>query len=391
MSTGDKTRVWQANTWYVSEENSYDIEGRVSEYKAIYAAVNAQPFVTSYLYDTLSRLTEIRYPVSYGMAGSPRKIVTPTYDETSRLKELKVDNQIQMSEIVYNPLSQVTQLKTGAATGNADTEQYSYDGQTGLLTNQKVFKSSNMSNPILNLTYNYNRGNSKGNLNGKTGQLTNIVNNLDRNKDRVYEFDTLGRLTVARGGLAAGGTAATANWTQNYAFDRYGNKQGTTASGITANNQAVPTDGLASMSYQTTSNRINTAGYAYDLSGNMIRGQKPDGGWQWFEYDSAGRLVNVYADNNGVKGGNIQGSGYGSSRQRVVTNEGGVLKWYVWGGSSVIAEYTATSWGGAYSWVKSYVYAGSRLLSTFTKNGANETTEFEVVKFSRTQNSLSFC
>ena len=77
-----------------------------------------------------------------------------------------------MSEIIYNPLSQVTQLKTGVHTGNADVEQYSYDQQTGLLTNQKVIKQ-NSNQTLLDLSYNYNRGNSKGTVNGKTGQLTN--------------------------------------------------------------------------------------------------------------------------------------------------------------------------------------------------------------------------
>ena len=43
----------------------------------------------------------------------------------------------------------------------------------------------------------------------------------------------------------------------------------------------------------------------------------------------------------------------------------------------MIAEYNSASWGGAYTWAKSYIYAGSRLLMTAANNGAGgEALEF---------------
>ena len=226
---------------------------------------------------------------------------------------------------------------------------------------------------MLDLGYNYNRGNSKGSLNGTTGQLTNIVNNLDRNKDRVYEFDTLGRLTTAKGGIAAGATGVTANWTQNYAFDRYGNRTSVTAAGITANSQAVPTDGLASLGYQTTTNRINTSGYEYDLAGSQTRGQSPTGSWQRFEYDAAGRLVKIKDDAGTV----LESHTYGASRQRLINETSTQRTYYAWGGSSVLCEYVENSASPTSPvFTKSYIYAGSRLLSTQTWNGTAEITEF---------------
>jgi hypothetical protein len=73
-------------------------------------------------------------------------------------------------------------------------------------------------------------------------------------------------------------------------------------------------------------------------------------------------------------------NGYTSSRQRLVKNEAGVgLFRYVCGGNEVIPEYQSQTWGGANDplvWKKSYIYAGSRLLSTFTNNGSGETLEF---------------
>ena len=106
------------------------------------------------------------------------------------------------------------------------------------------------------------------------------------------------------------------------------------AQGVTANNQAVPSDGLSSLAYDQPSNHINTPGYEYDLAGNLTRGQDQAGNWQRYQYDAANRLVNVTDDAGNQKMGN----GYTSSRQRLVSNNNINLTWYVWGGSSVISE-----------------------------------------------------
>jgi YD repeat-containing protein len=55
----------------------------------------------------------------------------------------------------------------------------------------------------------------------------------------------------------------------------------------------VPRDGLASVSYDQTTNRINTSGWDYDAAGNQTRVQRADGSWQRHVYDAAGRLVKV--------------------------------------------------------------------------------------------------
>ncbi|MFL6257385.1 MAG: hypothetical protein ACJ74T_20450, partial [Pyrinomonadaceae bacterium] len=66
------------------------------------------------------------------------------------------------------------------------------------LNRQKVVSGAT---PLLDLSYDYLRPGTTG---GRTGQLTRIVNNLDstRRRDRNYEYDQLGRLKRATGGLA---------------------------------------------------------------------------------------------------------------------------------------------------------------------------------------------
>ena len=370
MTAGDKERIYTASTAGVSTETyTYDVEGRVSNYKMSLTGRTSYPMDTSYLYDTANRLTEVRYPAQYGMSGNPRKTVNVTYDQTSRLKDLKVSGVTQMDQIAYNDFGQATSIRIGGGAANPLTEQYSFDANTGLMTNQKVKRGSTS---LMDLTYSYARDLSKGSLNGTTGNLTKIVNNLDRNKDRKYEYDTLGRLIKAKGGVAAGGSGV-ANWNQTYTYDRYGNKKTTVKSGVTANSAAIPLDGLASQAYAATTNRITTAGHEYDNAGNMTRGKAPDGTLQRFEYDEAGRIKIIKTD----AGAAIETNTYATSRERLKkTNTDGSKVYYAWGGSSVLAEYTEMSSQSNLPWSKSYIYAGSRLLSTITKNGSSEKLEY---------------
>lgn len=231
MPTGDKTRIKKVESaGLFKEEYDYD-EGRVADYTQTAAYRESYPMAVSYLYDTLSRITDVRYSAQYGLAGDPRKIVAHTYDTASRLSQLKYNGEQQAGDIVYNAASQTTQLKIGVAGANQVTENYGYDAQTGLLTNQSVQRGAST---LLNLSYDY-RKSLDGTNNAKTGQLRKITNILDKNRNREYSYDALGRLTTAKGGNNL--------WQQNYSHDRYGNKLGTTATGVAANGSPIPRDG----------------------------------------------------------------------------------------------------------------------------------------------------
>ena len=362
--TGDKTRIKKITTLQTSvEDYLYDAEGRVSDYTQTLAARPGNPLTTSYLYDTLSRATDVRYPAQYGLAGNPRKVVQHTYDTASRLSQLKYDGQQQAGDILYNAASQTTQLKIGAAGANQVTENYGYDNQTGLLANQTVQRGANT---LLNLSYDY-RKTLDGTNNTKTGQLRKITNNLDANRNREYAYDALGRLTSAKGGNNL--------WQQLYSYDNYGNKTGTTASGVAAaNGTPIPRDGHAALSYNSPSNRINSPGFEYDAAGHQTRALSPDGqSWLRFEYDAANRLVYVKNDSGTV----LQSFTYGATNARLISRDGqNNLTYYAWAGSEVVAEYTElASQPNVVKWTKSYISAGGRLVSTATLNGTSETIE----------------
>ncbi len=127
---------------------------------------------------------------------------------------------------------------------------------------------------------------------------------------------------------------------------------------------SIPSDGLASVSYELTSNRITTDGFDYDKAGNQVRALAPGGGSQRFQYDAANRLVRVKSDDNQTV---ISSYTYGSNTERLIVEEGGLRTYYACGGSM---EYFESGASTTPQWSKSYFYLGSRLLSTLTPNGS---------------------
>ena len=496
VTSGDVMRLSRVTASGVSTEDyAYDSEGRIASKTVTLTSRPSHPMVIDFIYDSLNRITDERYPAQYGFGFSARKVVHTDYDVASRLSGLQVDGASYASQINYNAASQATSVTVGS---NQATETYTYDSVSGLLANQKVQRTGAT---ILDLSYDYLRPNTST---GRTGQLSRISNNLDHNKDRSYTYDAVGRLVQATGGPSL--------WTQNYSYDRYGNRTSVTASGSTAttpgiscsatqtlsveqfvrdfyqralnrqpgadelnhwtgllrqayrqggeallaasqnmgwrifqsqeyanrgrsdrdyvydlywaylrrtpdqggwdywtsvvpsNNRdnvrrgfdfstefenvvkslcpsasasAIPRDGLASLSFSSTSNRVTTPGFTYDAAGNQTRAMQNDGGWQRFQYDAAGRLVNVKNDS----GFTLAAYTYGPSNQRLITQDGdggwNLRTYYVWAGDEVIAEYNESrQWSSSPQWAKSNVYMGSRLLATLQPNGGIEDVQY---------------
>lgn len=136
----------------------------------------------------------------------------------------------------------------------------------------------------------------------------------------------------------------------------------------------VPRDGHENLSFDSTSNRINTNGFEYDLAGNQTRIVKPDGSILRFQYDAAGRMTKVKNDNNQT----IVTYAYGIGRERLITQEGDEnstnFTYYTWDGETVISEFTESV--GSLRWSKNYIYLGGLLLATQDKNGNDEILQF---------------
>jgi RHS repeat-associated protein len=147
--------------------------------------------------------------------------------------------------------------------------------------------------------------------------------------------------------------------------DEFINKVATLCPGGSAGSAPIPIDGLANVSYDPATNRIITAGFQYDASGNQTRIVRADGSAQRFQYDAANRLIQVKDD----YGYTLQTITYGDSNERLISNEGGYRTYYAGEGGSTVAEYFEVGSSTTPAWSKSYVYLGARLLSTLTPNG----------------------
>ncbi len=365
MTTGDKNRIKKIRTsGILTEDYAYDSEGRVSDYTQTVDYRQSYPMTTSYLYDSLDRIKERREPAQYGLAGSPRRLTQNTYDVASRLSTRTVNSQQQVGNIVYDASNRTTSLKVGTAGTNQVTENYTYNAQTGFLTNQNVVRNGTT---LMDLSYDYQRNNSLGNISGQTGQITKIIDNQDSNKNREYKYDTVGRLIEAKGGVGLS--------QQQYGYDRYGNRTSVAASGVAANSTAMPADGISGLAYDSASNRITTAGYEYDSAGNQTRALAADGSWIRYEYDSSNRIQIVKKDD----GTNLQAYQYGSTNVRLMDYDyiSNRLIIFANEGGTNIAEYTEFT-STVMTWTKSYSYLGSKLLSTSMPNGTGgEVTDFD--------------
>src|SRR5262245_1669008 len=215
MTTGDKMRVRTVglDAGMGNQTIDYDVEGRVSQVYQTFGGRASYPLVTNYLWDTLGRIKEVRYPQQYG-AGEARKLVTHNYDIASRLTELKYGGVTMASNPVYNASDQITSL----AVGNQITENYNFDPKTGLLLSQQVNKGPEQ---LLNLQYNYTLNNDPNNNGAKTGQLTSVTDLKNTARNQAYEYDKLGRLGKVKGGANAFNNPT---WYQSHTYDRYGNR-----------------------------------------------------------------------------------------------------------------------------------------------------------------------
>ena len=126
----------------------------------------------------------------------------------------------------------------------------------------------------------------------------------------------------------------------------------------------IPVDGHGNLAYDQATNRITTAGFEYDKSGNQVRALIPGGGSQRFQYDAANRLAKVKADDNVTV---LASYTYGDSNERLSKEENGLRTYFACAGT---AEYTESGSATTPAWSKSYVYFGERLLSTLTPNGS---------------------
>ncbi|HXI43118.1 MAG TPA: RHS repeat-associated core domain-containing protein, partial [Bryobacteraceae bacterium] len=132
----------------------------------------------------------------------------------------------EMNNVVYGPANEMTSIGGETRTYNSRLQ----------LTRQTTSG--------LDLEYVYS-------ATANNGQITQMINHV-ANETVNYTYDTLARLS----------TATSAQWSLTYAYDGFGNRTTQTGTGTAPS---------ATFNYNGNNNQITTAGFSYDLKGNMTQ------------------------------------------------------------------------------------------------------------------------
>jgi RHS repeat-associated protein len=251
---------------------SYDADGNTTQiwestpHSSGYYEVKAATYWPNGLPETLQLLT------NSGGALIPTISYNP--DGEGRVSSTSVSGgQNPLSSVNYNVLSEATAVNFGSA----DSDSFSYDMNTGRLTQ-----------------YNFNvngktvTGNVGWNANGTLATL-GITDPYDSSNSQscTYSYDDLARITKANCGSI---------WSQTFGFDPFGNlsKSGTISFQPTYNtstNQVTKVGGAAP-SYDADGNTTNDTvnSYSWDSDGKMIKAVTPSMTTQ-VTYDAMDRAV----------------------------------------------------------------------------------------------------
>jgi len=146
-----------------------------------------------------------------------------------------------------------------------------------------------------------------------------------------YSYDSLYRLTEA-----TEKTGSVTNWTQNWEYDRYGNRIGFSqniAGVMTAPNPSV----------DVNTNRFNTGqGFTYDKNGNIVADVDPvTSGARSFTFNGDNKQTEI-KDANGVGIAKYFYDGEGKRVKKVVTATGETTI-FVYSSGKLVAEYSTAT------------------------------------------------
>jgi len=252
-----------------------------------YGSLGTPDLDAVYAYDNEGRVTSLTYPTwdtlnyEYDAMGRPSKLT-------------RSDGQVLASDVVYGPAGELRQAsypKDGSVyLGYTETRSYNARLQLTRLTARTGYY---FPVTLVDLEYRY----SATQNNGQATQMKDWVSG----EEVTYAYDALTRLISA--------VTTGPEWGQSFSYDGWGNMTGQTVTKGTAPNWTL--------NYDPATNRIVTAGYGYDASGNLTAAP-----WGSFSYDAENRLV--WANPAGPP----EHYGYGPDHRRVV--KGGLDYKYVY-------------------------------------------------------------
>src|SRR5579859_6277967 len=299
-----------STSWLTSELFSYSARGEIVDfYQATPHSGGAYHLTQTYwnhgLPGTLSGLPGLP-SITYGSFTGNGGL-----DGEGRVTQVTASSgQTPVTGVTYvtsgttQPVGALTQVNFGSL----DSDQFSYDPNTGRLTTYTF----NVGNPTQTDT-----GTLTWNANGSLQKLQ-ITDNLPNAIDTqtcTYSHDDLGRIASVNCGSSI--------WQQNFSYDPFGNITKTVPQGSMG--ISFPSTPNA---YNTATNKINLTGYSYDNNGNLLTDATGSHQYSWdaegrpvcmdniaLTYDALGRMVEQ------ARGGTCANPG--TTYQQIVYGPGG--------------------------------------------------------------------
>jgi RHS repeat-associated protein len=348
------------NTTY----DNYDALGRPTNYRQNYAVNNGTAWSSNY---TTSR--------TYDLAGNVKSQTYPS----GRVVNYNYNNAAQMTTftgnlgdgttrnyatgMTYTPAGQLTQENFGVnvstAVPNGIWHNTHYNNRLQM-TDARIGTGINDGQ---GQEWTWNRGAIRlfydGNNNGNITRMDHFVPTSESVSTYAmsvdyYGYDHLNRITgIWENKQAHNLGETTTNLTQQYTYDRYGNR---------AVNNAVSTFPVQNSPYTVspTNNRIQSAGncMTFDAVGNLIN----DCG-RTRVYDGNNKMISAF------DAGVPTSYRYNADGQRTIKTVGTVSTWYIYGMSGeLVAEYPVN--GAVASPQKEYGYRGAQMLMVYDSTEA---------------------
>lgn len=363
-SKGKTTKVTST-----SSENRYLIFDRLGHVLTARQTTGSTNYDTTYTYSLSGALLEETYPSG--------RMVKNTIDANGDLSA--VDSKpaggsytARANTFVYNAAGAATSFKLG----NNKYENFTYNNRQQVT--QIGLGTSVSDTSLLNLEYKYNTTgytDNNGSMLEQKITVPTVGGNAGFVATQTYAYDALNRLSSATENLIPSGGSSTQTWKQELSYDRYGNRSFVTGTGHTTSFGACTT--TCNPTYDTATNRYSASqGFSYDADGSLT----VDATGQQYVVDAENRQTEVKSASSVTQA--LYGyDGEGRRIKKTESASGNVIT-FLYDTNGVLIEESnqapVTYADGepilSLPAVTSYVYAGSRLVSTETSSGTSYVT-----------------
>lgn len=354
------------------EVSSYDALGRPLVVRQYFKETNnfwSQPFTTSQTYDLAGNVKTKTYPSGHS--------ATYNYDNEGKLSSFtgNLGNgtaRTYSTGIIYNAQGQMLREQFGTTTALYHNCHYNRRGQ---LYDVRLSTSStdewSWNRGALRMYFNsdysdYNTTPTYANNNGNLYRQDHFVPDNDAALSwsmavDYFGYDSLNRVTgIAEQSIWSSGAANYATFSQNFSYDRFGNRLVSSATGTGVPNPGFKINGPDNRLIASTdvNGTTGTDKMQYDASGNLVKDAHTQAGAGTRTYDAENRMLTAIGLN-----GQTQSYAYDADgrRTRRLLDNGNNVWWQVFGvGGELVAEYQLVS--GTPTLKKEYGYRNGQLL-----------------------------